>query len=45
MAGSLVAMALGARDAHSASVEEIAEHIRMASSRDIAERVERAVND
>ncbi len=45
MAGALIAMALGAREAHSASVEEIAEHIRMASSRDIAERVERAVND
>lgn len=45
MAGSLVAMALGVRDAHGETVDDVAERIRAASGNDIKERIRHAVNE
>ena len=45
MAGSMVAMALGVRDARGESVDDVAERIRAASSTEIAERVRRTSNE
>ena len=45
MAGSLVAMALGVRDAHGETVDDVAERIRAASGAEIKERIRSAVNE